>query len=167
MMEDEVLRLRRLQSSAMRVIALDEALIPGHSETRASVKPFAGVVARRVARIVRDSLQRHPNLRYRRGIGRWERWTNRAAAFRVKVLHSRAGSAQRMVLEAFARMSRQVDDVRSLTWSQDLSDRLARIQAELRAVAASPRVAAPDVSAEVSEFRTAPDGTDCAPSSIH
>jgi hypothetical protein len=46
------------------------------------------------------------------------------------------------MLEALTRMRRQVDDVRALTWSQDLSDRLARIQVELRAVSISLQVLA-------------------------
>jgi hypothetical protein len=147
MMDDEVWRLRRLQSSALRVIAIDEALVVDEGGSRAKVMPLPGVVARRVARIVRECLQRHPNLRFRRGAGRWERGNNALAALHAKFLQSRKGGAQRIMLEALARMSRQVDDVRALTWSQDLSDRLARIQVELRAVSISLRVLAETLDA--------------------
>jgi hypothetical protein len=160
-MDDEMLRLRRLQSCAMRVIAIDEAL-SGQGGAEARRISLAGIAARRVARIVHDVLIRHPNLRYRRGIGRWERCTNRAVAFRAKTLHPRKSGAARIMQDALNRMSRQVDDVRALTWSQELSDRLARIQVELRSVAISPQP-----SAGGSDFRPSPDGTDCAPSSIH
>ena len=160
MMDDEVCRLRRLQSSAMRVIAIDAALIVDASPSGDGMLPAAGAAARRVARIVRESLQRHPNLRYRRGASRWERWSNRVAALRVRLFQSRTGGPQRIVLEALTRMSRQVNDVRALTWSQDLSDRLARIQVELRSVTTALEGCAATLDTRSRTRRPLADGRD-------
>ena len=140
-MEDEVLRLRRLRATALRVRAFARALAAGASNDHALFSRTA-CTCWRIARTITGRLRSHPHLRYQRDAGAFASLWYDAVA---RLLVARNGSQGDMLGELRANLrliSRELADARALTWSPDLSDSLGRSQLEVkRLVDAAERAA--------------------------
>lgn len=132
MVDGEVVRLRRLRSTALCVRALARAFGAANSAADAALFSRAGCACWRVARTVSGRLKAHPHLSYQKGassIGAV--WDNAVARSLAHILSDKAH-----ILNSFTTnlrlMSRELDDARALTWSIDLSDAFARSRAEIK-----------------------------------
>jgi hypothetical protein len=130
-MEDEVLRLRRLRATALRVRAFARALSMDASNDHAMFSR-AACSCWRIARTATGRLRSHPHLSYQRDAGPiaalWYDATARMLARRGMSRGDLLGE-----LQAHLRViSRELADARALTWSPDLSDSLGRSQIEVR-----------------------------------
>jgi hypothetical protein len=129
-MDEEVLRLRRLRATALRVRAFARALSIDASTDHAMFSR-AACSCWRIARTATGRLRSHPHLRYQRDAGRVAAlWYDVTARMLV-----RKGSPGDMLGELQTKLrviSRELADARSLTWSPDLSDSLGRSQVEVR-----------------------------------
>ena len=131
MVDAEVLRLRKLRNVALRARALGRAL-DSTAAAGDSVFARASVVCWTIARIATGRLRAHPYVSYQKGHG------DLAALADAAVAAGRASAARRRRRECdvFAEhldlLAREVDDVRSVSWSPDLSDALGRMQIQMR-----------------------------------
>jgi hypothetical protein len=147
MCDQEVGRLRRLRTTALRVRAIAQALGP-----RDSLLDRGGCAAWRVARTVSGRLRAHPYDSFQKDPGVGVIVANSLAAanaaFGVKT--RRQGLLR---FEAHLRaLARELSDFRALACASDLSDSLDRSQSEIRALLAalayeSGGVHAPEASA--------------------
>jgi len=129
-MEDEVLRLRRLRATALRVRAFARALAGDASNDHALFSRTA-CSCWRIARTATGRLRSHPHQPYQKDTGPiaalWYDFIARMLA--------RRGSRGDMLGELQTNLrviSRELADARALTWSPDLSDSLGRSQIEVR-----------------------------------
>jgi hypothetical protein len=129
--EAEVMRLRRLRSTALRARALAQILNSPTAGPNTVFSRSAGACWR-IARTITGRLLAHPHLGYQRGPGSVRgayhyvnaAWLGGIARFRGRNLQ--CWSAQlRLVI-------RELDDARALTWSAELSDSLGRFQIQVR-----------------------------------
>jgi hypothetical protein len=130
-MDDEVLRLRRLRATALRVRAFARALAADASNDHAMFSRTA-CSCWRIARTATGRLRSHPHLRYQRDAGSLAAMWYDAVA---RLLVGRGGSRADMLGELQANLrviSRELADARAMTWSPDLSDSLGRSQVEVR-----------------------------------
>jgi hypothetical protein len=130
-MDDEVLRLRRLRATALRVRAFARALAAGASNDHALFSRTA-CTCWRIARTITGRLRSHPHLRYQRDAGALAALWYDAVA---RLLVARSGSQGDLLGELRASLrgiSRELADARALTWSPDLSDSLGRSQLEVK-----------------------------------
>jgi hypothetical protein len=134
MIDAEVLRLRRLRDIALRTRALGNYL---DSESAADHSVFArsAVACWTVARIATGRLRAHPYLSYQRGPGRLQSMADRLFASLLGLSARRSNRPLRVYGEQLQAVAREVDDVRALTWSPDLSDALGRMQIQIRRLA--------------------------------
>ena len=131
MVDAEVLRLRKLRTVALRARALGKFL-DSNLDAGDSVFARGSVLCWTIARIATGRLRAHPYLSYQRGHGRLATLADAATA----AVLAAAAQRQNRELESFAEhlqaVAREVDDVRSVSWSPDLSDALGRMQAQIR-----------------------------------
>lgn len=132
MNDPEVVRLRRLRQSALRMRALAFAF----STTRmGSHDPCFQRLAQagwRIARTVTGRLRSHPYASYQRDPGVLVLAAYAALAWLAARLTLKRAAALGLCLGLLRPLARQLDDARALTWLPDLSDTLGRSQAELR-----------------------------------
>jgi hypothetical protein len=129
-MNDEVSRLRHLRKVALRARGLAEVL--RDSERRDSIFAKSALLCWRLARIATGRLRAHPYPEYQRG-PIWRDTLNDGFSVIVSGLVARKQKrAMRVYLQELRQVSRELDDVRSLTLSPDLSDSLGRAQAHMR-----------------------------------
>jgi hypothetical protein len=133
MVDAEVLRLRKLRNVALRVRAVGKSL-DSDSSLGESVFAKGTVVCWTIARIATGRLRAHPYLSYQKGRGQLAGLADEAIAAAVAMAARRQKSGLRIYAEQFAAVAREVDDVRALTWSPDLSDALGRMQVQMRAL---------------------------------
>jgi hypothetical protein len=133
-MDDEVLRLRRLRTTALRVRAFARALCADAS-TDHSMFSRTACSCWRIARTATGRLRSHPHLRYQRDAGPFAAlWYDAIARLRA----GRGSTRSEMLGELQTNLrliSRELADARALTWSPDLSDSLGRSQVEVRRLA--------------------------------
>ncbi len=134
MIDAEVLRLRRLRDIALRTRALGKFL---DSESDADHSVFARSAAAcwTVARIATGRLRAHPYLSYQQGPSRLRSVADRLLASLLALSAQRSNHALSVYGEQLQAVAREVDDVRALTWSPDLSDALGRMQIQIRRLA--------------------------------
>ena len=133
MVDAEVLRLRKLRNVALRARALGKFL---DSNLDASDSVFArgSVLCWTIARIVTGRLRAHPYLSYQRGHGQLASLTDAAMAAALAVAAQRQKSELNVFAEHLQAVAREVDDVRSVSWSPDFGDALGRMQIQMRRV---------------------------------
>ena len=131
MIDAEVLRLRRLRDIALRTRALGKFL---DSESAADHSVFArsAVACWTVARIATGRLRAHPYLSYQQGPSRLQSVADRLFASLLGLSARRSNRSLTVYGQELQAVAREVDDVRALTWSPDLSDALGRMQIQIR-----------------------------------
>jgi hypothetical protein len=134
MIDAEVLRLRNLRNLALRARALANSL-DSDSSADHSVLARSAVICWTIARIATGRLRAHPYLNYQKGPGPLRDLADRLIAS-VVALNARRQNRRFSVNAAqLQAVAREVDDVRALTWSPDLSDALGRMQIQMRRLA--------------------------------
>lgn len=134
MIDAEVLRLRRLRDIALRTRALANFL-DSESAADRSVFTRSAVTCWTVARIATGRLRAHPYLSYQRDPSRLQSAADRLFASMLALTARRGNRSLSVCGEQLQAVVREVDDVRALTWSPDLSDALGRMQIQIRRLA--------------------------------
>jgi hypothetical protein len=134
MIDAEVLRLRRLRNIALRTRALGNFL-DSESAAEPTVFSRSAVACWAVARIATGRLRAHPYLSYQRGPSRLRSVADRLFASVLGLSARRSDRSLSVYGEQLQAVAREVDDVRALTWSPELSDALGRMQIQIRRLA--------------------------------
>jgi hypothetical protein len=129
MIDAEVIRLRRLRRAALLTRALARSLAQRQPAQEAFAR--SAVTAWSIARLVTGRLLSHPNLSYQQGPGALQSLTDAALAAATALVAVRQHRPHRVFTQQLQILTRELDDVRALTWSADLSDALGRIQWQL------------------------------------
>jgi hypothetical protein len=131
MIDAEVLRLRKLRNVALRVRALAR-ILELDSVQEQSVFARSAVICWTIARIASGRLRAHPYLSYQQGPSRLrdvaDGLTASLGAFNARRRNRRLSACAQQLQT----VAREVDDVRALTWSPELSDALGRVQIQMR-----------------------------------
>jgi hypothetical protein len=133
MNDAEVMRLRKLRSVALRVRALAKILDSDSKER--SVFARSAVICWTVARVASGRLRAHPYLSYQRGPSPLRGLVDGVIAALVALNARRRNRCSNVFAQQLQTVAREVDDVRALTWSPDLSDALGRMQIQMRRLA--------------------------------
>jgi hypothetical protein len=130
MTDTEVMRLRRLRNSALRIRAVSRAMSFGKS--RDDLFSRTAIACWGIARIISGELQAHPYLRFQSGPPAHKAFVDRAlAALRLLIApQGRAGLTAHA--HDLQRLCRELDDTIALTWSPSLNDTLGRARTRLR-----------------------------------
>lgn len=131
MIDAEVSRLRRLRDVALGVRSLARA-IQLRVPTYHAVCECSAVLCWRIASIASGRLQAHPYRSFQRGPSPIRTLAQDLAASVASEVAHRRGMAAGQLLAKLQRVARELDDVRTLTWSADLGDSLGRAQTHLR-----------------------------------
>jgi hypothetical protein len=131
MIDTEVIRLRRLRNTVLRARALARVL-DSHPGKLNSLFARSAQDCWRIARVITGKLRAHPYLAYQRGPGDLRTLYNHLAATVLAGIAQRRGRRWRRFAVELRRVSRELDDVRALTWSSELSDTLGRSQTQIR-----------------------------------
>jgi hypothetical protein len=134
MIDAEVLRLRKLRNVALRARALAKILDSDSAEGQ-SVFARSAVICWTIARVASGRLKGHPYLSYQRGPGPLRELADSVIASLVALNARRDNRCSTIYLQQLQTVAREVDDVRALTWSPDLSDSLGRMQIQMRRLA--------------------------------
>jgi hypothetical protein len=141
MIDAEVIRLRGLRNTVLRARAIAKVLDAGSGRLNSSFSRGARDCWR-VARVITGKLRAHPYLPYQQGPGDLRAVYNHTAAKLLGGLARRRGRQWRTFAAELHRVSRELDDVRALTWSSELSDTLGRSQMQIRSLVVEVDVAA-------------------------
>jgi hypothetical protein len=141
MIDAEVIRLRRLRNTVLRARAIARVL-DSQSGRLNSVLSRSAHDCWRVARVITGKLRGHPYLAYQRGPGALRTVYHHVAAKLIGGLALRRGRRWRTFSVELQRAARELDDVRALTWSPELSDTLGRSQMQIRRLVMEVDVAA-------------------------
>jgi hypothetical protein len=131
MIDAEVLRLRKLRNAALRGRALAKILDSDSMEAR-SIFARSAVICWTIARVASGRLKAHPYLSYQRGPGPLRALADGLVASLVAFGARRGNRRSNICVQQLQTVAREVDDVRALTWSPDLSDALGRMQIQIR-----------------------------------
>ena len=134
MVDAEVLRLRKLRNAALRARAFAKNLDSDCAEGR-SVFARSASICWTIARVASGRLKAHPYLSYQRGPSRLREMADGLLASLAAVNARRQNRCLSVYAQQLQAVAREVDDVRSLTWSADLSDALGRMQIQIRRLA--------------------------------
>jgi hypothetical protein len=135
MIDAEVVRLRKLRDVAFRARALAKVLDSDPTIDN-SVFARSAVICWRVARIATGRLRAHPYLSYQRGPSQRRALADRLIAEVVAFIARGRNRRLNVLAEQLQCVAREVNDVRALTWSQELSDALGRTQLQVHRLAA-------------------------------
>jgi hypothetical protein len=133
MIDTEVVRLRQLRNAALRARALAKALKSDSIDHCVFAK--SALMCWTISRIVTGHLRAHPYLRYQQGPSQIRELTDRALASIVALTARRRNRCFSVYAPELQSVSRELADVRALTWSADLSDALGRAQLQLHRLA--------------------------------
>jgi hypothetical protein len=131
MVDAEVLRLRKLRSVALRARALGKFL-DSSLDAGGSVFARGSILCWTIARIATGRLRAHPYLSYQKGHGQVASLTDAAVAAATAAAAKRQHREVDVFADHLQAVAREVDDVRSVSWSPDLSDALGRVQIQMR-----------------------------------
>jgi hypothetical protein len=131
MIDAEVIQLRNLRLAALRARALAEVLERARPR-RDSVLSRSAVVCWNIARVSSGRLRAHPYLSYQQGPGEIRQFVDRALAEATGFVALRQGKQLSVFADQLKLLAHELDDVRALTRSQELSDALGRAQTQLR-----------------------------------
>jgi hypothetical protein len=134
MIDAEVLRLRKMRNVALRARALAKSLDSDSGEGN-SVFARSALICWTIARIASGRLRAHPYLSYQRGPSRLRELTDNLLASFIALNARRQNRCLSVCAQQLQTVGREVDDVRSLTWSPDLSDVLGRMQTQMSRLA--------------------------------
>ena len=134
MIDGEVLRLRKLRNIALRSRALAKTFDSGSVEER-SVFARSALLCWTIARIASGRLKAHPYANYQSGPTWLSTLADGLYAAVVAFSARRRNRSLSVYAEQLQVLAREVGDVRSLTWSQDLGDALGRMQAQISRLA--------------------------------
>lgn len=129
-MNDEVSRLRSLRKAALKARALAEVL--RDSPRRDSIIAKSALLCWRVSRIATGRLRAHPYPEYQRGPFLRDTLNDGFSVIFSGLLARKQKRAMRVYFHELKQVARELDDVRSLTLSPELSDSLGRAQALMR-----------------------------------
>jgi hypothetical protein len=130
MFEAEVMRLRRLRSTALRARALAENLNPDSNRGNA-VFAQSAASCWRIARTITGRLRSHPHPRFQRGPGKLSSAYEQIRAAWLAAVARYQGRSLQCCSAHLGLVVRQLNDVRAVTWSADLGDSLGRFQTQL------------------------------------
>jgi hypothetical protein len=131
MIDAEVLRLRKLRNAALRARALAKMLDSDAAEER-SIFARSAVICWTIARIASGRLKAHPYLSYQQGPSPLRVLADGMFASLITLGARRRNRRSNIYAQQLQTVAREVDDVRALTWSPDLSDALGRMQIQMR-----------------------------------
>jgi hypothetical protein len=134
MIDAEVLRLRKLRNVALRARALAKTLDSDSAEQQ-SIFARSAVICWTIARVASGRLRAHPYLSYQQGPSQLRELADGLIASLVAMNARRQNRTLRLYAQQLQTVAREVDDVRALTWSPDLSDALGRMQIQMRRLA--------------------------------
>jgi hypothetical protein len=133
MNDPEVLRLRQLRNTALKVRAIAAALRSAETcPPRAATLSRSAAACWRIIRVITGRLRAHPNLSYQQGPSRLRGACHRASARMLATIASHRGRSLEALSGELRRVVGELDDARALTWSADLSDTFGRSQAQIR-----------------------------------
>jgi hypothetical protein len=130
MIDAEVSRLRGLRIAALRARSLAEVL--DATGTGDPVFKRCAVVCWGIVRLTSGRLRAHPYVSYQKGPNSLRQSMGDALAALTGFVAGKQGRKYSVFAEQLQLFARELDDVRSVTWSGDLSDALGRYQTELR-----------------------------------
>jgi hypothetical protein len=130
MIDAEVSRLRGLRIAALRARSL--AAVLEVADTGDSVFTRCAVVCWGIVRLTSGRLRAHPYVSYQQGPSAVRQFMGDALAALTGFVAGKQGRKYSVFAEQLQLLARELDDVRSVTWSGDLSDALGRYQTELR-----------------------------------
>jgi hypothetical protein len=134
MIDAEVLRLRKLRNVALRTRALAKNLDSDSAEGQ-TVFSRSAVICWTIVRIVSGRLRAHPYLSYQQGPSALSALADGLTASFAALTARRQNRRVLVCAQQLQAVSREVDDVRALTWSPELSDALGRMQIQMRRLA--------------------------------
>jgi hypothetical protein len=131
MFDAEVMRLRRLRNTALQVRAIAKNL---NSKTVCPNPMLAQSAAGcwRIARSITGRLRAHPHIGYQREPNRLRGAYSHLGAALVASVARLRGRTLQCCSAQLRLLTRELDDVRALTWSADFSDSLGRFQLQIR-----------------------------------
>jgi hypothetical protein len=136
MIDSEVVRLRELRATALRVRAIARALARRFPSSDAVLNRGA-CAAWRIARTVSGRLRAHPFQEYQKDASLTVLLSNSIAAKASGLRASNRHSALKLFDAELKRLARELADVRALTWVTELSDALGRSQVEIRSLSSA------------------------------
>jgi len=131
MIDAEVLRLRKLRNVALRVRALARTLDSDSGQGQSAFAKSA-VICWTIARVASGRLRAHPYLSYQQGPGQLRDLADGLIASLSAFNARRQNRRWSVCAQQLQTVAREVDDVRALTWSPELSDALGRVQFQMR-----------------------------------
>jgi hypothetical protein len=134
MIDAEVLRLRKLRNVALRARALAKVLDSDSTQEQSAFARSA-VICWTIARVASGRLRAHPYLSYQQGPSRLRDVADGLVASLVAMSARRRNRTVNVYAQQLQTVAHEVDDVRALTWSPELSDALGRMQIQLRRLA--------------------------------
>jgi hypothetical protein len=134
MIDAEVLRLRKLRNVALRVRALAR-ILESDSVQEQSVFARSAVICWTIARIASGRLRAHPYLSYQQGPSQLRDLADGVIASLSAFNARRQNRRSSVCAQQLQTVAREVDDVRAVTWSPELSDALGRVQIQMRRLA--------------------------------
>ena len=133
MNDPEVLRLRQLRNTALKVRAIAAALRSAQTcPPRAATLSGSAAACWRIARVITGRLRAHPYPRYQQGPSPLRDACHRASARMLATIASLRGRSLQPLSDELRRVVGELDDARALTWSVDLSDTFGRSQVQIR-----------------------------------
>jgi hypothetical protein len=135
MSNDEVERLRKLRTTALRVRAIARALESSQRQPLVAdrLQRVSGA-AWRISRAVSGRLRAHPYTTFQKDAGTFTILANSLRAWAAARFLGRHARAAGYLAGELSTLSRLLDDARALTCTLDLSDSLGRSQIEIRAL---------------------------------
>jgi hypothetical protein len=134
MTDPEVARQRRLRNVALRVREIARRLGAARWGIDEPLLARGACASWRIARVVTGKLMEQPHLRYQRSAGLGALIDNRLAAEWIASINKNRSSGLKAYASELQSLARQLDDVRSLTWSTEFSDALGRSQGEIKSL---------------------------------
>jgi len=134
MIDAEVLRLRKLRNVALRVRALAK-ILDSDSTQEQSVFARSALICWTIARVASGRLRAHPYLSYQHGPSRLRDLVDGLIGSFVAMNARRQNRRFNVFAQQLQAVASEVNDVRALTWSPDLSDALGRMQIQMRRLA--------------------------------
>jgi hypothetical protein len=131
MIDDEVMRLRRLRNTALRAREI-AAMLDSNAADRSSVLSQSAVSCWRIARVITGRLREHPYPSYQRGPSTVRCVYQGISAAMVAAIARYRGRTFRTFSAELQCLARELDDARALTCSTELSDTFGRSQAQIR-----------------------------------
>jgi hypothetical protein len=119
---------------ALRARALAKILDSDSAQER-SIFARSAVICWTIARVATGRLKAHPYLSYQRGASPLRELADSLIASLVALNARRKNRCSYIYAQQLQAVAREVNDVRALTWSPDLSDALGRMQIHMRRLA--------------------------------